>query len=458
MNALNKTKEENLNKIIYVIKLSSAFFSVLALFQYYLPNKTLFLGIKDVIIFSFITLILLLFYLSWNYLSTLKYVYFIVTYVEPFINLSISFLAIMLTGTFDSNFKFLFVFVIISTTIDCGMKNGLIVASISSIMILSIDLIFSPHNSVKLYFQDDLVLVSTFIIIAWTVGFYVKTENEYTVLKAQEQIMLEKNRSLENEMIMKDEFLSMISHELRTPLTVINAAISIMELNASKKNYEKAFEYTINIKRNTFRQIRLVNNLLDLTRANAEKLKLNLTNQDIIFLTQSIIDSISEYLKLKNITLYFNSFASEHVICVDEEKYERILLNLLSNAIKFTPSGNSIILNIFLQDDFINIEVMDEGIGIPDNKKAIIFDRFGQVDSSSSRQAEGTGIGLCLVKKMAEALGGSISVESKVGKGSTFTVRIPNIKVQEENTQTNLYEISDTQLIQAVAIEFSDIY
>ncbi|MPN03587.1 Sensor histidine kinase RcsC [bioreactor metagenome] len=114
-------------------------------------------------------------------------------------------------------------------------------------------------------------------------------------------------------------------------------------------------------------------------------------------------------------------------------------------------------MRLSLRKKNICIEVQDEGIGIPKDKKNIIFERFGQVDSSLSRQAEGTGIGLSLVKRFVEGLGGSISVKSTVGKGSTFTILIPDeLTIEEDNNEmTNLM---DNRLVEVTNVEFSDIY
>jgi diguanylate cyclase (GGDEF)-like protein len=175
---INATK---LNQILYVVKLSSSFFSVLALFQYYFINKTTYLTMdfQNEIAFILIIVSIVLLYFLWSYLWTKKYNYFIVAWVQPIVNVIISVLAIMLTGSYQSNYKFLLLFVIIASTIDSGMKNGLYVAGISSAIILAIDLILAPHTAVNVYFQNDFVLVSTFIIITWTIGFYVKTEKEH---------------------------------------------------------------------------------------------------------------------------------------------------------------------------------------------------------------------------------------------------------------------------------------
>jgi PAS domain S-box-containing protein len=279
-------------------------------------------------------------------------------------------------------------------------------------------------------------------------------ESNEKLLKAEQ----EKLEALENAMKMKDEFLSMISHELRTPLNVISTAIQAMNSICHEELSDKTKKYIGMIRQNTFRQLRLVNNLLDITRANAGSIKINKKNIDIVFLTKAIIDSVYSYASNKEITITFTSSFKKKIIAIDDEKYERILLNLLSNAIKFTPEGKFIVVNLCSIKGSICIEVKDNGIGIPPNKIDIIFERFGQVDSSLSRQAEGTGIGLSLVKKFVEALGGSISVKSKVGTGSTFSILLPDEKIVENCEEKEMINLLDNRLTESTNVEFSDIY
>ena len=459
MDAITETKLNILNKILYIVKLSSVFFCVLAYFQYWFmntgnePNLT----IRTELIFLFIVLLGLGLYLLFLSLWKKHYSHLFVEWFQPLITMVISFVTILLTGTYHSNFKYLFIFVIISSTIECGMKTGLIYAGLSSALLLITDLVLVTHVDVNIYFQNDLILVCCFLIIAWTIGYYVKTEQNYSQLKAYEQILREKNDALEKSMAMKDEFLSLISHELRTPLTTIHAAVNLMELYAKNGNSAKAMDFIKNIKKNTFRQIKLVNNILDVTRANAEKIKLSIVDKDIVALTFSIVESIDEYLKLRNLKLFFTTNISSYQFSIDEEKYERIMLNLLSNAIKFSPPNKNIYVSIQVDQDFVKVIVADEGIGIPDDKISMIFEHFGQVDSSFTRQAEGSGIGLCLVKKFVEFMKGKITVASKVGEGSTFTVWYPNQHMVEDDPRNHVYEITENRLLQEVAIEFSDI-
>jgi len=268
----------------------------------------------------------------------------------------------------------------------------------------------------------------------------------------------EKNESLEKVIEMKDEFLSLMSHEFKTPLNVINAAVQAMNHICGNELSDKAKEYIKIIRQNIFRQIRLVNNILDITRINAGNINIHKENIDIVFLTKAITQSVYTYATQKGISLSFVSSIDSEIIGIDEEKYERIILNLLSNAIKFTPTGKSVIVNLQLIKGSICIEVIDRGIGIPKDKLDIIFDKFGQVDSSLSRQAEGTGIGLSLVKRFVGALGGNITVKSIKGKGSTFTILLPIEKAINEKVKKTQGDLLDNRLVQTSKIEFSDIY
>lgn len=298
------------------------------------------------------------------------------------------------------------------------------------------------------------------IITSHDISDYVKSQE---ALKAvQDDLIIAeraKNEGLELSLKQKDEFLSLISHEFKTPLTVINSAVQTMELLNKNELTPKTIKYLNMIRQNSNRQLRLVNNILDITRLNAGRLTINKRNIDIVFLTKAIADSVQPFAILRGIDLSFESRVDEKIIGIDDEKYERVLLNLLSNAIKFTSPGKTVNVQLSAKNDNISIVVKDEGIGIPRDKQVLIFERFGQVDNTMTRQSEGTGIGLTLVKNIVEAFGGSISVESEPGVGSTFTVLLPDEKVQdaEDHEKTNANSGSN-HFIHQIAVEFSDIY
>lgn len=288
---------------------------------------------------------------------------------------------------------------------------------------------------------------------------YIK-HNE--TIKAQQYALLQEEKkekeNLEKVIEMKDEFLSIISHEFKTPLTVIISALQAMNFLYKDQITDKIKAYLDKIKQNTYRQVRLVNNLLDITGAYAGNVKLNMKNLDIIYITKSIVESVGTYADQKGVNLSFESDLNQKIMAMDEEKYERILLNLLSNAIKFTPKDKSIKVKIISKGVNVRVFVIDEGIGIPKDKQELIFERFGQVDSSYTRQAEGSGIGLSLVKLIVNAMGGNISVDSRVDLGSSFCVEIPVLILEQELVGEDLKVLIDTRLTQSIAIEFSDIY
>lgn len=312
-----------------------------------------------------------------------------------------------------------------------------------------------PHHLGE---RESILLDMLALLIADIIGHLQLEINKELLIKAEK----DKNEALQKAIEMKDEFLTLISHEFKTPLTVINSAIQAMEFLCKEELSDKAKGFLNKIRQNSYRQLRLVNNLLDITRFNAGRLYICKTNKDIIFLTNSIIESVQIYAQEKGVKLVFSSTIKEKIIGIDEEKYERILLNLLSNAIKFTPKSKSIAVNIFQKiidrKCMIHIQIKDEGIGIPQIKQKLIFEKFGQVDNSLTRQSEGTGIGLYLVKTLIESLCGSITLESKVGHGSTFNIMLPAIKTKESLTGKKMKVINDNRLIKTTAVEFSDIY
>lgn len=285
--------------------------------------------------------------------------------------------------------------------------------------------------------------------------------NDITKRKTAEEELIKRHHELKRIVEMKDEFLSIISHEFKTPLNVIFSAIQIMEHRCFNELSTKGKDLLFKIKQNAFRQMRLVNNLLDITRVNAGSMKMKLSNKDIVCFTRAITESVEVYAKQKHISIDFSSAMKKKIIAVDEEFYERILLNLLSNAIKFTEKGKSIQVRLFPKkchkNPMICLQVIDQGLGIPADKTNTIFERFGQVDSRLTRQAEGTGIGLSLVKMLVELLGGKITLESEPGIGSTFSVLFPDKTVKEnaEKSQDTLY---NDRLIHSIQVEFSDIY
>ncbi|MEW8956794.1 ATP-binding protein, partial [Clostridium sp.] len=254
----------------------------------------------------------------------------------------------------------------------------------------------------------------------------------------------------------KTEFLANISHELRTPINVIFSALQLEELR-SKSVYGDSRKYLRLMKQNCYRLLRLINNLIDVTKIEAGYLPIEYVNIDIVNVVENITMSIVDYAENKDIEVIFDTDMEEKVVSIDLDKTERVVMNILSNAIKFTSKKGVINVKLSEEEDFVKVSIRDTGRGIPKEKLATIFERFNQVDKSLTRDHEGSGIGLYLVKSLVEMQGGNITVHSEIGEGSEFIVRFPigNIDTYEEVAVTS--DIGNSY-VERISIEFSDIY
>lgn len=253
-------------------------------------------------------------------------------------------------------------------------------------------------------------------------------------------------------------FFTNMSHELKTPVNVIYAAIQTINIfleDFKSENSIKCKSYLKTMKQNCLRMIRLINNLLDITKLDSGFIKINKKNGDIINVIEDIVQSIAGYVESKQISLIFDTDVEEKIMGFDHDMIERIMLNLISNALKYSHANGRIYVNIIEKESSIVIEIEDEGEGIPKDKLKVIFERFGQVNNTLSRKCEGTGIGLYLVRSFVEMHQGKISVSSEQGKGSKFSIELPVTFVENDDpTDRLLYETK----VEKIEIEFSDIY
>lgn len=262
---------------------------------------------------------------------------------------------------------------------------------------------------------------------------------------------------------MKTEFLANISHELRTPLNVMLSGLQLLEMYKNKGDIvfkdEELIEKAYYVKQNGYRLLRLINNLIDVTKIDSGFFHLQLETKNIVEVIEDITLSIGEYMKQKGINLIFDTNEEELYMQFDIDKMERIMLNLLSNAVKFTPENGTILVTVNCSDDLVKVSVKDDGIGIPRTMQKEIFNRFTQVDSSLHRNKQGSGIGLSLVKSLVELHKGKIYVESLEGKGSTFTFELPvaNVKENQEVAVASL-EGDKPAYNEKIVLEFSDIH
>jgi two-component system, sensor histidine kinase ChiS len=247
---------------------------------------------------------------------------------------------------------------------------------------------------------------------------------------------IEKEKVLELDQL-KSRFFANISHEFRTPLTLLLGPIN--DFIKNRPGMSEGDRKLLKImKRNAGRLQQLIDQLLDLSRLETGNLKLEVSEGDLTGFIRIIILSFLSLAESKHIRYEYNLAVTDQELYFDRDKVEKITTNLISNALKFTPEGGSVLValrysvekNIVLVKEvtsvsFAEIEVKDTGPGIPENEKEKIFSRFYQVSSSDSRKYEGSGIGLSLAKELVDLYRGEIHVESIMGKGSTFTVRLP---------------------------------
>ena len=261
---------------------------------------------------------------------------------------------------------------------------------------------------------------------------------------------------------LKIEFFSNLSHELKTPLNVILGTVQLSQLIVDKNvdgEAKNRISTKISImKQNCYRLLRLINNIMDITKIDGGFFNINLEKHNIITIVEDITLSVADYIENKGINLIFDTDVEERIIDCDPDKIERVMLNLLSNAIKFTDEGGTIEVNIEDKGENIRISVKDNGTGIPEDKLDEIFDRFKQVDKTLVRNYQGTGIGLSLVKSLVEMHGGSITLESQYGQGSIFSIELPVVQLLENEEIEEVNIVNNEEKIERISIEFSDIY
>lgn len=222
----------------------------------------------------------------------------------------------------------------------------------------------------------------------------------------------------------KSEFLSTISHELRTPLNAIigfNQCL-LMEMDGAINAQQQ--ESLKKIEKSAFHLLSLINDVLDLAKIEANKVDLETSPQNIVELTHSCLEEIQPLIKQKKLTLIQKIPSSPILIEMDPIRMRQVLLNLLSNAVKFTGTG-SIIVTVLNDVHHVEIHIQDTGIGLTAEEMSKIFHPFTQADSSITRKYGGTGLGLVISKKIIDLHGGTITIQSEKGQGSTFIVSLP---------------------------------
>ena len=309
-----------------------------------------------------------------------------------------------------------------------------------------------PTTSELLTFVFMILTTSTVSVVSAVFRIHLK-RNEFDA-----RVELERSRGAElqrsNELSealdrlartdkMKNEFFANVSHELRTPLTLILSPVDDL-LDKVKAGPES--EALKVVRRNATRLLRMIDDLLDLAKLEAGGLRLRVTRVDMEELTEQCTQNAVPAAKAKGIEMSWSTHGDPAEVFGDPHRIEIVLTNLIGNAMKFTPRGGSIEVNLFHNPAGTAVEVSDTGPGIPRDEQDRIFNRFHQTETSARRRQGGVGIGLALARELAQLHGGSLTVESEPGKGSTFTLFLQSGKghlhteiVERRQLQTELH-------------------
>jgi signal transduction histidine kinase len=231
-------------------------------------------------------------------------------------------------------------------------------------------------------------------------------------------------------MRLRDDFAAAVSHELRTPLTSILGYLELIRDDESVERSAEEQTYLAIVQRNAERLLRLVSDLLLVAEVESGTLTLRLADVDLGALATECVEAAKPAANAGGIELTLND-GSTATMSGDPTRLAQMLDNLVSNAIKFTPSGGSVTITTGTRDGDSFLEVVDSGVGISPVDQAQLFDRFFRTPDAAARATPGTGLGLTITKAIVDAHGGSIGVTSIVGRGTTFTVRLPRERETE---------------------------
>ena len=234
-------------------------------------------------------------------------------------------------------------------------------------------------------------------------------------------------RKLESERVkrLKDEFVSTVSHELRTPLTSIAGALSLLIGDAGGKLPAAALRLLKIAHTNSQRLVRLINDILDIEKAESGKMLFVLKSTDVRGLCEQVIESSLAQARSQDVRIIFLAPPGDCILRADPDRLVQILTNLISNAIKFSPSGSEVEVLLEDQKRAVRVTVRDHGSGIAEEFRDRVFEKFAQADSSDARQKGGTGLGLSIVKKLTTLLGGTAGFYSPPGGGTSFYAELP---------------------------------
>lgn len=294
--------------------------------------------------------------------------------------------------------------------------------------------------------------------------YYMIAANDITLLTElkRDKEVLEHIVEFES---LKTEFFANLSHEFKTPINIILTTIQVMTnfmiTNQRYPDYDKFYRYVTSIKQNSYRLLKLANNMIDITKIDSGFYEINIDNFNIVEVVENIVQSVASYMKDNKRNIIFDTTEEEIITACDPNQIERIILNILSNAMKFTsPNGNiSVNIDVSYNCSKVIIRIKNDGepLNIEDSKK--IFERFTQSEQLLTRRSEGSGIGLSLVKSLVEMHKGIIYVNTEEREGTEFIIELPIRKLMNSECNHNRsWEKNLNSKVEKFDIEFSDIY
>ena len=256
--------------------------------------------------------------------------------------------------------------------------------------------------------------------LGWTLNLVDVTQEEETARHLQSA-----KKKAEETVRLQNELVSVISHELRTPLTSISGALDLMHAGGFGVLPHKAFRGVEIAQRNTKRLRKLIDTLLDLQKLDSGQFKVSFETVDLKDALHAAAEELEGYGMERNVRLTVVDPVEPCICLTDTNRLQQVIANVVSNAMKFSGDGDTVTISTARLKDFAEIRITDTGPGIPEGSEDRVFGRFTQLDSSSTRQHEGTGLGMNITLLLLEELGGHIHYESELGVGTTFFVRIP---------------------------------
>ena len=272
-----------------------------------------------------------------------------------------------------------------------------------------------------IFFNNNLFLIVMIVFAVF--GARIKEYFQFNEFKSRYDIQ-KANEKLKKLDELKSQFFANVSHEVRTPLTSIIAPIQTISHGDAGDLTKEQQGLIEQVYRNSLRLLDMINQMLDFSKIDAGQMKIILEKLDLTEIVKDIVAIFKEVAERKGIKLRYIKKSKIPLLFIDKNKFERILTNLVRNAIKFTEDG-SVLIRLESEKNMVILEVEDTGIGIPADHLPYIFERFRQVDGSTTRKFEGTGLGLTIVKESVDLMKGKVSADSEPGKGTTFKVEFP---------------------------------